>query len=338
VKLRTKRSLLAGALCVTLAVALGGAVTSSRAGSPGGEVTLGIVASPVPVSPGELVTFVITAQSNSTSNLSHFTVTGPATGSTPLAYVATSRPDICTAPTNPATTPATNGINCSFGAFASGSAPLPVALVFRVPANFGGSTINFVATASYSGGSNNDNSGRTNTVVGSASTTVETDQDLTKGFVVSSFGDTLSTVPVPDGDSPGNPQSVSASVNANSVPGFGVVGTVQDLPHSAGDTTTNCGPGFSCWGQSELVTFMSGNVDVSLVGTPGTLVVRTDDSEIPSGVNKRNIKWFHDGALLPSCSGLPAVPTNGCVSNVDKLTDNDLLTTILGFHYGFVRP
>jgi hypothetical protein len=319
--------------CIALAI-VGGAVTSGRAGNPGAEVTLDITSSPPTVTPGHVVTYDLTAHNNGTSNLSHFMITAPSAGSTGLAYVATSRPDICTAPSTPATVPAQDGITCSFGAFPAGTEAMTVSLAFSVPADFSDSSVSFFATADYSGGSNNTNSTRTNSVIGSVTSNVGTGPDLTTAFVVSAVGDTLATAPVADGLSPDNPQNASATVAANAAPGFGVVGTVQDLP---GDLT-GCGAGYSCWGQSEKVTFVdsSGN-DVTL-STPGTLLIRTDTTEMPPGVNKNNILWFHDGQLLPSCKGLSSVPTTGCVQTVQKLGDNDLLTTIFARHHGHYIP
>ena len=325
-----------GLVALALVIFGGAAVSNGRAGSPGAEVTLDIASLPSTVTPGHNVTYVLTAHNNGTSNLSHFTITAPSAGSTPLAYVATSRPDICTAPSNPPTTPAQDGISCSFGAFPSGTATLSVSLTFSVPSTFSGSSATFVAAATYSGGSNNDNSGRTNSVTGTVTSGVGTGPDLTTAFVVSSIGDTLATTPVGDGDSPGNPQSASAAVDPNSPPGFGVVGTVRDVPHPKTDTTSDCGAGFSCWGQTDVVTLTNNGTDVTL-STPSTLLIRTDSTEIPSGVNKNNIQWFHNGLLLPSCSG-STVPTNGCVKSVQKLADNDLLTTILATHHGPYRP
>lgn len=333
-------------LVATLLVIFGGAAVSvGRAGSPGAEVTLTVTSQPGTVSQGHLVTYEIRAHSNSTSNLSHFTITAPSAGSTspfPLAYVKSSLPNVCTKPSNPASAPAQDGVKCSFGAFAAGSPDIVVSLAFSVPSSLADQSITFGATGTYSGGSNNDNSGRTNLVTGSAATTVGTGDDTTNGFVLSSLGDTLATVTAPDGDQPGNPQSGSALVKKDSAPGFGVSGTVQELAHATGDTTTNCGTGASCWGQTEVVTFVdsSGN-DVALL-TPGTVVIRTDSTEIPSGVTKNNIVWYHtvNGVTeqLPACVAGQAVPTNGCVQPVSKLKDGDLLTTILAFHHGQYRP
>lgn len=306
------------------------------------EVTL-TVATPAPatVTPGHNVAYFITAHSNATSNVTHLSISAPSSaGSTvpfPFSYVATDRPDICTAPTNDF--PAADSIRCNIGTFTPGS-ETTIALVFSVPTTFSNDTqtpVDFAASISYSGGSNNPNSTRTS---GSNSqrATVGTLQNTTKGFVISSVGDVLATVPVANGPSAGNPQSGSASVNANSAPGFGVVGTVQEVSHPTGDTTTNCGAGFSCWGQTEVVTLTDTSGDVAL-SAPSTLIVRTDSSEIPSGVNKNNIQWFHNGGQLPSCTNTPASPSNnGCVRSVQKLSDNDLLTTIEAFHHGQYRP
>jgi hypothetical protein len=348
----TRRSLtlfVAGlGLVATLLVLYGGAAVSvGRAGSPGAEVTLTVTSQGPTVSQGHVVTYEIRAHTDSTSNLSHFVIAAPSAGSTspfPLAYVKSSLPNVCTKPANQPSPPtAQDGVKCSFGAFSSGAPDIVVSLAFSVPSTLADQDINFVATGSYSGGSNNDNSGRTNVVAGSAATHVGTDDDTESGFVVSALGDTLATVTAPNGDQPGNPQSASASVKKDSAPGFGVSGTVHEINHAIDDTTTDCGPGASCWGQTEVVTFVnSAGEDVALL-TPGTVVIRTDSTEIPNGVTKNNIQWFHtvDGGepeLLPACVTGDPVPTSGCVQPVSKLKDNDLLTTILAFHHGQYRP
>jgi hypothetical protein len=223
---------------------------------------------------------------------------------------------------------------CSFGAFPSGSSDLTVSLAFSVPADSG--AVSFAASASYSGGSNNDSSGRTNVMSQTVTTPATTDPNVVTGFVVSALGDLLANVPVADGDSPGNPQSASANVPASAPPGFGVAGRVEDVPHP-GDTTTDCGPGASCWGQSVDVTFLDALGQDATLSAPASVVIRTDTTEIPNGVNRSNIQWFHNNQLLPSCSGT-ATPTNGCVQSVQKLKDNDLLTTIRALHHGHYRP
>lgn len=349
----TRRSLtlfVAGlGLVATLLVLYGGAAVSvGRAGSPGAEVTLTVTSQGPTVSQGHVVTYEIRAHTNSTSNLSHFVIAAPSAGSTspfPLAYVKSSLPNVCTKPSNQPSAPtAQDGVKCSFGAFSAGAPDIVVSLAFSVPSSLADQDINFVATGSYSGGSNNDNSGRTNVVAGSAATHVGTDDDTTNGFVVSSLGDTLATLTAPNGDATtvSQQQSGSANVPKDGAPGFGVSGTVKELAHAADDTTTDCATGASCWGQTEVVTFIdsSGN-DVALL-TPGTVVIRTDSTEIPNGVTKNNILWYHtvNGVTeqLPACVAGQPVPTNGCVQPVSKLKDGDLLTTILAFHHGQYRP
>jgi hypothetical protein len=329
----------AGAAVLLLTI-LAGAAAVGHAASGGSEVALSVTSSPSKVNGGRVVTYVITAHSLSTSNMSHFTVTAPSAGSDnpfPLSYIDSSLPSSCSAPTSPnPSPPSQDGISCSLGALAAG-ATKSVSLAFRVPTSQTAS-VSFTAGASYSGGSNNDSSGRTNVPPAGTVTNFGSDPDETDGFVISKNPDALATVEAPNGDQPGNPQSAKATVQKNGAPGFGVAGTVKEIAHAPDDTTTDCGAGASCWGQTEVVTFVdsSGN-DVALL-TPGTVVIRTDDSEIPSGVNKNNIAWFHNGQPLPSCTGLQTVPTNGCVKSVQKLSDNDLLTTIQAFHHGQYRP
>jgi hypothetical protein len=336
----------AGAAVLLLTI-LAGAGGIGHAASGGPEVELSVTSSPSKVNGGRVVTYVITAHSLSTSNFSHFTVTAPSAGSTnpfPLSYIDSSLPSGCTAPTSPnPSPPSQDGISCSLGALSAGTTK-SVSLAFRVPAAFDGSTppVTFGVSASYSGGSNNDSSGRTNIppAFTDPPTSFGSEQDETDGFVISKNPDVLATVEAPSGDQPGNPQSATATVQKNGAPGFGVAGTVKEIAHD--DTTTDCGSGASCWGQTEVVTFVdSSGTDVALL-TPGTVVIRTDDTEIPSGVTKNNIVWYHtvNGVTeqLPVCVVGQPVPTNGCVKSVSKAKDNDLLTTIQAFHHGQYRP
>lgn len=339
----------AGAAVLLLTI-LAGAAAVGHAASGGAEVELGVTSSPSKVNGARVVTYVITAISKSTSNMSHFTVTAPSAGSDnpfPLSYIDSSLPSGCTAPTSPnPSPPSPDGISCSLGSLAAG-ATKSVSLAFRVPATFGALTppVSFTASASYSGGSNNDSSGRTNVPPVTTVTNFGNDQDETDGFVISKNPDALATVEAPSGDQEENPQSATATVQKNGAPGFGVAGTVKEIAHGSTDTSdcpAGVSPGASCWGQTEVVTFVdsSGN-DVALL-TPGTVVIRTDDTEIPSGVTKNNIVWYHtvNGVTeqLPVCVVGQPVPTNGCVKSVSKAKDNDLLTTIQAFHHGQYRP
>ena len=122
----TRRSLtlfMAGlGLVATLLVLYGGATSVGRAGNTGADVSLEVLSSPGTVSPGKVVTYVITATSLSTSNMSHFTITAPSAGSTtsfPLLYIKSSLPNSCTAPSSPATAPSPDGITCSLGALSA---------------------------------------------------------------------------------------------------------------------------------------------------------------------------------------------------------------------------
>jgi Domain of unknown function DUF11 len=336
----------AGAAVLLLTI-LAGAAAIGHAASGGPEVQLGVTSSPSKVNGGRVVTYVITATSTSNSNMSHFTVTAPSAGSDnpfPLSYIDSSLPSSCTAPTSPnPSPPSQDGISCSLGALAAG-ATKSVSLAFRVPASQT-SSVTFTASASYSGGSNNDSSGRTNIPPVAAVTNLGSDPDETDGFVISKNPDALATVEAPSGDQPGNPQSATATVQKNGAPGFGVAGTVKEIAHGSTDTSdcpAGVSPGASCWGQTEVVTFVdSSGTDVALL-TPGTVVIRTDDTEIPIGVTKNNIVWYHtvNGVTeqLPVCVAGEPVPTNGCVKSVSKLKDGDLLSTIQAFHHGQYRP
>jgi hypothetical protein len=343
--------LLVGALALLttlLAIFGGAAVSVGRAGSPGAEVTLTAKALPSTVSQGEIVTYELTASTTATSNLSHFTINAPIGGSTspfPLVYIDSSAPDLCTAPADPP--PAV--ISCDFGAFRAGDDPIVLFLSFRVPASQPNGTVGFQAEATYSGGSNNTNSGRTNKVQSDVlNTTIGTGANLSSGYVISDLGDSLSTVDsltAPNGLQTGDQQQSARADVASDVLTtlFGVEGKVEDKTHAAGDTS-GCGSPLlaPCWGQSENVTFLDSEGNDVELGEVSTLYIRTDKTEILKGVSEKSIKWFHSvnngvPSLLPSC-GTGDVPVTGCVKSVAKLGDGDLVTKILAFHHGQYRP
>jgi hypothetical protein len=347
-------SVAALALVAGLLVIFGGAaVSTGRAGNPGAELTLVAKTLPGTVNPGHVVTYELTASTFATSNLSHFTITAPVPNSTdpfPFLYVSSSRPDVCTAPTDPATAPASSGITCSFGAFRAGAPPIVLDLAFSVPKDTTATSAVFQALASYSGGANNDNSGRTNLVTSDpVTTTVGAGANTDSGYVLSSTGDTLSTldsITLPNGDQLGDQQqSARADVAADVLSAlFGVSGKVQDRAGLA----TDCGSALlaPCWGQAEDVTFLdSTGVDVAL-GKISTVYIRTDKTELPKGISDKTIRFWHtvpgfnDGNpfLLPLC-GTGAVPETGCQKGpAKKLSDGDLVTTILAYHHGQYRP
>jgi hypothetical protein len=317
---------------VAAALVFAAVAATGRAANPGPNVTLSVSGAPGSVSLGHYVAYTATVSNGDTNNVTHLTLTAPAASSTapfPLTYVSASpSAGSCSAP------PALP-LTCSFGSLPSG-ATATVTFVFRAPAGLpaSGAGVSFAAQVSFDEGPNDQNSSHGDTKLASAATTLgAVGSDFVTGFVPFSLGDDLETAGDLAGPSGGNPQKTGLAVPALAASSLGATGVVQEVPHPATDTTSDCQTGFSCFGQTSFVT---------LPGTfspPLELTFRFDASELPPGMTQKKLRMFHDGVLVPPCS-TPGVLSPGptCQSSTTSFDDKDLGAVLLSSTNGSYRP
>jgi hypothetical protein len=319
------------AAVIVAALALFGAAAGHGA-NPGPNVSLLVSGAPGSVSLGHYVAYIATIHNGDTNNVTHVALSAPAGGSTspfPLTYVSAAPS------TGTCSAPPTLPLSCSFGSLPSG-ATLTVTFVFRAPASLpsSGAAVSFVAQISFDEGPNDQNSSHTDTKVASASTTLgAVGDDFVTGFVPFSLGDDLDTAGDLTGPSNGNPQKTGLSVPALAAASLGATGVVQEVPHPATDTTSDCQAGFSCFGQTSFVTLPG------LFSPPLQLSFRLDASELPPGMTQKKLRMFHDGVLVPLCT-TPGVldPAPTCQSSTTSFDDKDLGVLLLSSSNGSYRP
>jgi Domain of unknown function DUF11 len=320
------------AALVAAALVYAGGAASGRAANPGPNVTLSVSGAPGSVSLGHYVAYTATISNDDTNNVTHLALTAPAASSTasfPLTYVSASPS------TGSCSAPPALPLTCSFGSLPSG-ATFTVTFVFRAPAALPatGAAVSFAAQISFDEGPNDQNSSHGDTKLASAATTLgAVGNDFVTGFVPFSLGDDLETAGDLTGPSNGNPQKTGLSVAALAASSLGAAGSVQEVSHPAGDTTSDCQTGFSCFGQTSFVT---------LPGTfspPLELSFRFDASEVPPGVTKAKLRMFHNGVLVPLCT-TPGVLSPGptCQSSTTSFDDKDLGALLLSSTNGSYRP
>jgi Domain of unknown function DUF11 len=313
-------------------LAFAGAAATGRAANSGPNVSLSVTGAPGSVSLGHYVAYTATISNRDTNNVTHLALTAPAASSTspfPLAYVSAtpSRGSCSTPPALP--------LSCSFGPLASG-ASVSVTFVFRAPAALpaSGAAVSFAAQISFDEGPNDQNSSHSDTKLASAATTLgAVGDDFVTGFVPFALGDDLETAGALTGPSNGNPQKTGLAVAALAASALGATGSIQEISHPAADTTSDCQAGFSCFGQTSVVTLPGS------FSPPLQLSFRFDASELPSGMTQKKLRMFKNGALVPLCT-TPGVLSPGptCQSSTTSFDDKDLGALLLSSTNGSYRP
>jgi hypothetical protein len=296
-------------------------------------VAIGVSASPGAATLGHYVAFQTTITSSAKNTVTHLQLTAPVQASTapfPLAYVSASPS------TGSCSAPPTLPLSCTFGSLASG-ASVNVTFVFSAPSALPvtGGVVTLAAQATFDEGPSDRNQSHGDTIVSSAATTLsQAGSDFVVGFVPFALGDQLATAGNLDGAATGNPQQTSLDVEGGSAMGLGAVGAVQEVPHPATDTTSDCQSGYACFGQTSFVT-MPGLFST----TPLTLSFRFDASELAPGMSARKLRMFHDGLLVPLCTtpGFLA-PGPTCQSSTFPFADKDIGAILLSSQNGSYRP
>ena len=300
------------------------------------DLTVEIVSSPIQVTRGEPVSYVVNIANGGGSTVNHVTLEAD----TPEGF--TYRRAITTQGTCNAA-PAKDPF-CDLGQFSPGPGGL-VVLIFDTSPTMALGTFDFVVTArGGEGGNDQPHSAHNDTFTDEAETTVvAASDDFTIHYIVPE-GDAITTGGILGGIalSAGNPQGTQATVPPTQ---FGLPAAVGEF----GDEDTLCPPEFTgkCFGQASAVSVGGG-----IVIEPYLIVqVRFDFGEV-GVINDRKLVLFHwidddPFDLVPPtdyveittiCSD--ATPTSGelpCRLPLQRMLDRDSLVTIFLEHNGFIK-
>jgi uncharacterized protein DUF11 len=299
-------------LTLLAAAALAG---PAAAASPQAQVA--ISHTPDPVTGGHTVGYTTSFTNQSNNTLTHLalSVPAPSGGAAVLGL-----PSSACAVKNSA-------VVCAFGSIRSG-ATVTATVLLRAPA----SAAQFATTADWSvDESFNDtpkpDPHRDNFPVTDTTNVQAPSQDAVSEYTLPS-GDTLTTDPG-TGATRTNPQVTTVRVPSTPL---GVPASAAEV--NASGSTDSCGPAADCFGQVSVVT-----VDAPPFpsGGPLKLVFDLDSSEIPGGLKIADIPMYHNGVLVPDCTGAAGVASpDPCVSS--RIGKKDAEITVLSSTNGRWRP
>jgi uncharacterized repeat protein (TIGR01451 family) len=299
---------------VLLLLAVAGAVgVPAAAGSGTPDVTAGIAQEPTtPITVGEPVRYLTTLLNNGPSTLNHIQLTLPLPAGMTADSASTSMGSCTTQSAE---------IDCSIGTLNEGQSA-QVSVIARTS-----QTGTFSVTAFWSG--DNDQNDPHDFSASTSTTVAARTGDIVNGYVPPS-GDTLTTDPG-TGATTENPQVTTATVPA----------TQDGTPVSLGESNASgpsdtCGPGASCFGQISTITIGQ----TFTPGNPLRFVFLLDKSELPATIKIAKIPMFHDGVLVPSCTGAAGMASpDPCVVSRTKLKKTgDVQIVVLSSTNGRWRP
>jgi uncharacterized repeat protein (TIGR01451 family) len=308
--MRPQRSIML--LSALLAAAVLGAPAASGSSVSGPIVTASITDEPDPVTAGEPLRYVTTLSDDGPATITHVELVLPL----PAGITAVSA-----TPSSGSCTTRLDEVNCTIGSLAAGG-------TVRVGVIAQTSSVGAVSTtAQWTAdiGQNNPHQ-----YFATATTTIAAEsQDLLAAYAPAA-GATLTTDPG-TGATAFNPQVTTAAIPATPD------GTPATLAESnaagAGDA---CGPSANCFGQISTIT-------IGQTFTPGNPLRFTfvlDSTEIPAHTKVSKIPMFHDGVLVPSCTGAAgqASPDPCVVSRTQNKKTKDVAIVVLSSTNGRWRP
>jgi uncharacterized repeat protein (TIGR01451 family) len=299
-------------LSALLAAAVLGAPAASGSSLGATTATASIVDEPDPVTAGESLHYLTTLTDDGPATITHVELALPM----PAGITAVS----ATPSTGSCTTQA-GEVDCTIGNLAAGGS-VQVSVIAQTSSAGAVST-----TAQWTADIGQDNPHQY--FVTAATTVQAQSQDLLAAYTPAA-GATLTTDPG-TGATASNPQVTTARIPAT------VAGTPATLAESnasgAGDA---CGPSASCFGQISTIT-------IGQAFTPGNPLRFTfvlDATEIPAHTKVSRIPMFHDGVLVPSCTGAPgqASPDPCVVSRTQNKKTKDVAIAVLSSTNGRWRP
>ena len=285
----------------------------AAAGSGTPDVTATIAQEPVAqITVGEPVRYLTTLFDNGPSTFNHIELTLPLPAGMTTVSASTSAGSCTTR---------SSEVDCSIGTLKAGESA-QVSVIARTS-----QTGTFSVTAFWSG--DNDQNDPHDFSATTSTTVAARTGDVVNGYVPPS-GATFTTDPG-TGATTENPQVTTATVPA----------TQDGTPASLGEANASgpsdgCGPGASCFGQISTITIGQ----TFTPGNPLRFVFLLDKSEIPSGTKVGKIPMFHDGVLVPSCTGAAgtASPDPCVVSRTKVRKTGDVQIVVVSSTNGHWRP
>ncbi|HXD70283.1 MAG TPA: hypothetical protein VN615_10515 [Gaiellales bacterium] len=277
----------------TLLIALVAVLVAAApaAGSSGGTATATLTGSPNPVTAGTTVAYDTTFHNGTSHSLPNTTLDAPAPAGFSIVSVTSS--GSCTKSAGDAT--------CSFGPLGPGESA-SATVIMNVPSATG--DVNSSVTWTTGDGDEDSDDitlpASTTVTVKAPSTDVVAQYVLPAGGTVSTGSTTSAT----------NPQSTTADVP--STPN-GVAVTLAEV--DATSPQDACGPGATCVGQISVITVDAPPFPVT---DPLHFAILVNSTELPRHMTKKQalkLPVFHDGVLVPSCTGAPGVASpDPCVA------------------------
>jgi uncharacterized repeat protein (TIGR01451 family) len=288
-----------------------GAPSAAGAGTP--DVTATIAQQPAtPITVGEPVRYLTTLVDHGPSTFNHVQLALPLPAGMTVVSASTSAGSCTTG---------SGEVDCTIGTLQAGESA-QVSVIARTS-----QTGTFSVTASWSG--DNDQNDPHDFFATTSTTVVPRTGDDANGYVPPSGG-TLTTDPG-TGATTDNPQVTTATVP--STPD----GTPASLSESdASGPGDACGSSASCFGQISTITIGQ----TFTPGNPLRFAFLLDKSEVPAGIKIAKIPMFHDGVLVPSCTGAAgtAAPDPCVVSRTKLKKTGDVQIVVLSSTNGRWRP
>jgi uncharacterized repeat protein (TIGR01451 family) len=298
---------------LSLFVAIGAfapAASGSLPQSP--EVTATISDAPDPVTAGEQVRYTTTLENQGPATITHVELSLPL----PAGMTADSA-----TPSAGSCQISAGEVDCQIGTISAGGSA-SVAVLATTPSTAG--SVEVTATWLADIGQNQPHQFFASETTDVAART----QDLVSGYVPPG-GETLTT-DLGSGATPGNPQVTTANIPRTP---DGTPATLAEQNASGpGDA---CAPGKTCFGQISDITIGA----VFSSSDPLQFTFRFDRSEIPKGLTLKKTPLYHDGVLVPNCSGAAGLASpDPCVASRAKLADGDYQLVALSSTNGRWRP
>ncbi len=260
------------------------------------QVQVVISHTPDPVTGGHTVGYTASFTNQSSNTLTHLALSVPApSGGAAVLGLPSS-----------ACAVKSSAVVCAFGSIKSG-ATVTATVILRAPA----SATPFATIAAWSVDESFNDTPKPDphrdTFPVTDTTNVQApSQDAVSEYTLPS-GDTLTTDPG-TGATRTNPQVTTIRVPSTPL---GVPASAAEM--DAGGAMDSCGPAADCFGQVSVVTV---DAPPFPIGGPLKLVFDLDSSEIPGGLKIADIPMYHNGVLVPDCTGAAGVASpDPCVSS-----------------------
>lgn len=296
-----------------LAIAAGmGAVPAAATYSPPPSATATISDAPDPVTVSRPVAYTTTF--TSTKTLDKVTVTDVIPAG--MSFVSASSSGTCSS--------ASGTVTCSFGTVPAGT-QVSALIVLQAP----GATGTVTNTVKWTGTTGGYHPCGVSVTKMTTTTVVAPSANMVAQYVLAAGGTV--TTGTGGGVTAANPLTTTTAIPASNV---GTPVSINEV--AASGPSDACGPAADCFGDISEITVGS----TFTPGTPMTFTFVIDSSKVPYGINPWNAPMYHDGVLVPNCTGGPgAASPDPCVSRRAYVKcSKDIQITVYSSENGRWRP